>query len=137
MKITLTIPGEPMGKQRPRVCKFGTYTPAKTVNYETFIKEIYAMQRHEQQLQGALLMEVKAYFSIPKSAKKGDVLGMVEGKIRPIKRPDWDNVGKIVSDSLNGLAYHDDSQIIAAIVQKYYSDIPRVEIEIQEVEGMK
>jgi Holliday junction resolvase RusA-like endonuclease len=54
--------------------------------------------------------------------------------MRPTKRPDWDNLGKLVSDSLNGLAYKDDSQIVEATAAKYYSDRPRVEIEITEVE---
>ena len=43
--IELIVPGEPMGKQRPRLSKFGTYTPTKTVNYETFVKEIYVINK--------------------------------------------------------------------------------------------
>lgn len=43
--VKLTIPGKPLGKQRPRVLKNGiTYTPKETVNYETLIKEIYATE---------------------------------------------------------------------------------------------
>ena len=132
--IKLTIPGEPCAKQRPRTTKQGhTYTPQKTVNYETLVRELYILQNFRQQLEGELVMTVRAYFTIPKSASKKKAADMVGGRIRPTKRPDWDNVGKIISDALNGLAYRDDSQIVRATVEKYYSDEPRVEVEIQEI----
>jgi Holliday junction resolvase RusA-like endonuclease len=132
--IKLTIPGEPCAKQRPRTTKQGhTYTPQKTVNYETLVRELYILQNFRQQLEGELVMTVRAYFTIPKSASKKKAADMVGGRIRPTKRPDWDNVGKIISDALNGLAYHDDSQIVTATVEKWYSAEPRVEVEIQEI----
>ena len=132
--IKLIIPGEPCAKQRPRTTKQGhTYTPQKTVNYETLVRELYILQNFRQQLEGELVMTVRAYFTIPKSASKKKAADMVGGRIRPTKRPDWDNVGKIISDALNGLAYHDDSQIVTATVEKWYSAEPRVEVEIQEI----
>lgn len=130
--MKLTIPGEPCAKQRPRLGKGFTYTPTKTVNYETLVKQLYITQGNER-LEGALKLTVNAYFSIPKSASKKKTLDMYESRIRPTKRPDWDNIGKIISDALNGLAYHDDSQIVAATVGKWYSTEPRVEIEITEL----
>jgi Holliday junction resolvase RusA-like endonuclease len=137
MKVELTIPGPPMGKQRPRVCKFGTYTPKETVNYETLVRELYIVKNYGRQLEGALAIEINAYFEIPKSAKKKDIPDMIEGYIRPTKKPDIDNILKIIGDSLNGLAYHDDSQIVDVVAQKCYSDRPRVDIEIWELEGRK
>ncbi|MFA5307445.1 MAG: RusA family crossover junction endodeoxyribonuclease [Candidatus Babeliales bacterium] len=130
--IKLLIPGQPCAKQRPRVVDGHTYTPAKTVNYETFIKELYVIGNYAKQLEGALQMTVRAYFQIPKSKPKKVQELMRQGVIRPISKPDWDNVGKIISDALNGLAYRDDSQIVQATVEKYYSIEPRVEVEIQE-----
>ena len=38
------------------------------------------------------------------------------------KRMDWDNLGKLVSDALNGVAYIDDSQIQGCVVRKHYPD---------------
>ena len=59
---------------------------------------------------------------------------MASGDMRPVKRPDWDNVGKIVTDALNGVAYDDDSQIVSASVEKYYSEEPRTEIKIERID---
>ena len=61
---------------------------------------------------------------------------MLAGDIRPVKRPDWDNIGKIITDALNEVAYHDDAQIVEAIVEKYYSDNPRVEVTIKELRSL-
>ena len=127
--IKLMIPGEPCAKQRPRLGKGFTYTPAKTVNYETLVKQLYILQRKEH-LDGPLKMTVKAFFSIPKSASKKNREKMLQGIIRPTKRPDVSNVIKIIEDALNGLAYRDDSQIVRVVGEKYYSDSPRVEVEI-------
>jgi Holliday junction resolvase RusA-like endonuclease len=60
---------------------------------------------------------------------------MIDGIIRPIKKPDLDNIAKIIADSLNGVAYRDDSQIVESSVAKFYSDFPRVEVEIYEAGG--
>lgn len=131
--MKLIIPGEPCAKQRPRLGKYRTYTPEKTVNYETLVKQLYIMEHRGKRLEGALKLNVDAFFSIPKSTSKAKREKMLQGVIRPTKRPDWDNIGKIISDALNGLAYHDDSQIVAATVGKWYSTEPRVEVEITEL----
>jgi Holliday junction resolvase RusA-like endonuclease len=128
--IKLTIPGEPCAKQRPRLGKGYTYTPQKTVNYETLIKQLYIMEHRGKRLDGPLKLTVGAFFSIPKSTSRAKREKMLQGITRPTKRPDWDNVGKVISDALNGLAYHDDSQIVSATVEKWYSTEPRVEVEI-------
>ena len=131
--ITLTIPGEPVAKGRPRVCKFGTYTPVKTVNYETLIKELFIISKQDQ-LQDMLSANIKCYFKIPKATSKKNKVLIDCSRLRPTKKPDLDNLAKICLDALNGLAYDDDSQIVELTVSKWYSNEPRVEIEISEVE---
>jgi len=120
MTYEFTIPGPPCAKQRPRFTGKHTYTPQKTVNYENLIKLCYQGPRFE----GAVDMEIAAYFARPKKKLPENAL--------PTKRPDWDNVGKIVSDALNGIAYNDDSQIVHAQVSKFYGS-PCVWVKITEV----
>jgi len=126
--MKFTIPGEPVGKGRPRVTKWGAYTPEKTVLYENLVKTCYDGKLHE----GELIMSVEAYYQIPKSTSKRTAELMRLETIRPTKKPDCDNVLKIIADALNGIAYKDDSQIVDARVQKFYSDNPRVEVVIEE-----
>ena len=80
-------------------------------------------------------MRITAYFAIPKSASKKKRQEMLERRIRPQKRCDWDNIGKIISDSINEIAYKDDAQIVDAQVRKFYSDTPKVVVTIQEAES--
>jgi Holliday junction resolvase RusA-like endonuclease len=130
--IKLVIPGEPVAKGRPRVTKWGTYTPEKTKNYETLVKELFFIEHGQPLLEGQLAINIKAYFSIPKSTSKKNKNLMIAGKIRPTKKPDADNILKIIGDALNDIAYKDDKQIVSANIEKYYSDEPRVQIEIKE-----
>lgn len=122
--------GEPIGKARPRVTRWGAYTPQKTVDYENKIKTAYTGGFYE----GYLKIDVKAYFKIPKSTSKKKKESMLMGKIKPDKKPDIDNVLKIVLDSLNKIAYKDDAQVIKASITKEYSDTPRIKITISELE---
>ena len=129
MNTKCIIYGVPVAKGRPRLGKYGTYTPEKTVNYETLVKTIYQTEGHPKH-DGAIGIIIKAYMPIPKSTSKKQRQQMIDGDIRPTKRPDWDNFGKIVSDALNGIAWDDDSQIIAGTVEKWYAEEPRAEITI-------
>ncbi|WDU84224.1 RusA family crossover junction endodeoxyribonuclease [Caloramator sp. Dgby_cultured_2] len=122
--IIITIPGKPMGKQRPRVMKNGiTYTPKETVSYENLVKMCY-MQRYgnENIITGPLKMKIRAYFEIPKGTSKRRAELMRADVERPIKKPDVDNIVKIICDALNKVAYKDDAQIVSCEVHKYYSD---------------
>lgn len=134
-KISLVVPGQPQGKLRPRAVRrrdhTRIYTPEKTVNYETYIKEMFVISYPDfVLLEGALRMTVTAWMMIPKSTSKKRAKLMVERVIRPDKKPDWDNIGKVASDALEGLAYKRDAQIVTGIVYKWYSHRPRLEIEI-------
>lgn len=136
MTITFTVLGEPVGKARQRVTKFGTYTPEKTVLYENLIKTEYRRQCNDYRFDDKepLRMTVKAEYLIPASAPKVKRAAMAKGEIRPVKKPDWDNVGKVVSDALNKLAYRDDTQIVECTVRKFYSERPRITVTIGPAE---
>lgn len=79
-------------------------------------------------------MEVAAYYTIPASTSKKKKAEMQNKILRPVKKPDWDNIGKVVADSLNQIAYRDDAQIVEAVVKKYYADVPRIEVTIRNEE---
>lgn len=83
-------------------------------------------------MEGAVRAEITAYYGIPKSASKRTRADMLSRYIRPAKKPDLDNVAKIVLDSLNGLAYKDDAAVVELVVEKFYSETPRVEVRLVE-----
>lgn len=136
--MKFTIPGEPCGKARPRVVRTGNftraYTPKETVNYETLVKLEYQRQCGEAYIsEGGIHMNIVARFAIPNSASKRKAMAMADGAIRPTKKPDCDNIIKIVCDALNGIAYKDDAQIVSVSIEKKYAIMPSVEVTLQEV----
>ena len=135
MKVKFTILGEPKGKQRPRVTRAGiAYTPKDTVQYENLVRIEYRGQCSDYRFpdDSPLDLRITAYYGIPKSASKKKRQQMADFQIRPLKKSDLDNIGKIIADSLNEVAYKDDVQIVDAQVRKFYSDRPRVVVTIQD-----
>ena len=135
MTFNFEIIGEPQGKGRPRFSTRGgfvkTYTPEKTASYENFVKLCYLNKYKGQKLDGEIIAEIIAYFSIPKSFSKKKRLEAIEGKIKPTKKPDTDNIAKTILDSLNGIAFEDDKQVVALLVKKLYGEEAKVVVTLK------
>lgn len=132
--LTITVPGKPMGKQRPRASKRGGFirlhTPEQTVNAETFTKLCAMDQVGQTMLEGPLVVAMHAVFSIPTSWSKKDKADALSGAIRPTGKPDLDNLAKLYSDALNKIVWGDDAQIVSMALSKSYGTEPGVTITI-------
>ena len=118
--------GEIKGKGRPRFRRCGkfvrTYTDESTQDYEMSIKEAYINAKQETFFNNEPLeAEIEIYQAVPKSTSKKKTQEMLNGLIRPTKKPDVDNVLKSVFDSLNKVAYCDDTQIVSVKAVKHYA----------------
>jgi Holliday junction resolvase RusA-like endonuclease len=142
MRAEFTIPGAPQGKGRPRFSSYGgrvhTRTPEQTVLYENLVRTEYQRQCGETRFPDgkALHVEIRAYFEIPKSVSKKKRAAMIAGLEQPVKKPDLDNIAKCVLDSLNGIAYRDDSQVAELLISKFYGETPRVKVWISGEEDL-
>ena len=128
------VPGKITGKGRPRVNTQTAiaYTPAKTKDYEELIKQYFIIKyRGIEPLEGRICVSVKAFVSVPKNASKKEKLEMLAGNISPTKKPDIDNIAKIVLDALNKLAFKDDNQVTKLNVEKIYSEDEKIYIKIE------
>ena len=133
MRVEFRVDGEPVAKGRPRFTMSGrAYTPKRTHDYEKKVRAAYKGEMFPEDI--PLEVHIDAYFKIPKSASKKTSMEMRRGAIRPMKKPDTDNVAKSICDALNGLVYADDKQVVRLVVEKWYSDVPRAEVRITEVE---
>ena len=129
------VEGEPVGKARPRVTRWGTYTPTKTSNYEKLVIWSYA-EKYKSVCELPLKVRIQSYFEIPKSWSKKKKELAREGKLLHTSRPDCDNLAKAVLDALNTVAYKDDSQICEIEVSKGYSVAePYTSVEIYSIGG--
>ena len=84
-----------------------------------------------QQLCTPLEITYDAFFKTPSGFNKVDTVLAEVGLIRPLTKPDWDNIGKKYSDMYNSNIWLDDSFVISGTVNKYYSILPRVEIRLK------
>lgn len=133
--ISFIIPGEPKGKGRPRMStKTGrAFTPKDTLLYENLVKSRYWSCIGEKKLEGEIRAFITCYYKIPKSTSKTKRELMLHDKLRPTKKPDLDNIAKVVLDSLNGIAFNDDAQVVELIIKKYYGEQPLVKVELEEI----
>ena len=119
MSIEFTVPGNPVGKARPRVTRYGTYTPKKTKDYEELVKVCFNRSQASPEPYGGLVCVIAAKFSVPDSYRKSEKRRLPGTPY--LHKPDADNVAKAVLDALNGIAFSDDSQITELHVYKQYS----------------
>ncbi|HAT4231235.1 TPA: RusA family crossover junction endodeoxyribonuclease [Clostridium perfringens] len=126
----VVVTGKIRGKARPRICRGHAFTPKDTVQYEKLVRECYKEQ-DGRYIEGSIKVLIIAYYKIPKSYSKKRVQAIRDGLEKPTKKPDADNIAKIILDSLNGIAYKDDSQIVdLSVIKRYTEDDERVEFNL-------
>ena len=140
MKYVFDIVPVPQG--RPRFARRGkfvqTYDPPKSKKFKTELRRLaeveYGENPYHAEQHKPILVDLKVYKPMLKSFSKAKRLKANEGALRPTTKADADNYAKGILDSLNGLFWHDDGQIVDLHIGKYYSDNPRIEMEIKEVD---
>lgn len=139
--ISITLAGPPLGKGRVRFVKATgrTFTPERTVTFESRLAfEAQHVMNGRPLLEGPLSVSMRVFMAIPESKPKRWKADALARRVFPTKKPDADNFAKML-DALNMIVWVDDSQIVELGVCKRYSDAPRMEItveEMQEPEGI-
>ena len=138
--INFKVNGTVVGKQRPRFNRFTgrTYTPSKTHKYENVVKAAYITKYPSgmwvQSKEQPISIELEIHFKMPDSwsrKKKERNCGKYS-----LKHIDLDNIYKSVTDSLNGVAYPDDSQIVyIQAVRKVWDNEEFINITLTEMES--
>lgn len=129
----IIVEGAIKGKARPRVFNGHAVTPKDTVTYENWVKLCYQQQCGKQFI-GEVKAIINVYHKVPKSYSKKRIQAIREGKELPQKKPDIDNIVKIVLDSLNKIAYDDDSQVVELEVKKRWTEeTERIEFLIDNI----
>ena len=121
---------EPCPASRPRVSRWSTYYPKK---YTQFRNEMKALTGEMDTTPSKKLISVDVEFNvkIPKSWTKKKK----EEKNRKYcdNGCDIDNYLKAILDSLNGVLFVDDRQIVEVYARKRYSDKPNIIFAMKEL----
>lgn len=133
MKVTILI--NPIGKQRPRFRqqedgRVVTYTPRETRESEGVIKYIIRSAMSKLPVFGPdtpIMVDMIFYRLRPRSLPK---------RVKhPITRPDWDNLGKLVSDAVEKYLFANDGQLTDVRIRKRFGDPPRIVLTLEEDNG--
>lgn len=142
MNVRLIIPGEPKGKGRPKFVKATgrAYTPADTRTAEQRVQGEWIAAGRPELGPGPLGMRVTAVMGRPKAHVRADGTLSTAGRrsVWPVKRPDIDNLLKLALDSLNGLAFVDDAQVVSEATWKRWTrpgEQPHLHIELWTYPG--
>ena len=130
--LELTFYENPVKTHRPYVTRWSTFTPRADEDgsmMKTFHES--SIEDKLKMICTPIMMDIKAYFPIPKSFSKRDTVLAELGFIKHMTVPDWDNVGKAYCDMQNALTFLDDSLIVDSRVRKLYSKKPRVVVTMR------
>ncbi len=152
MRITFSIPGTPRGKARPRstarIVGYGpdaraivtVYSDPEMVAAEKEIARLYRIAVGSlyktnpgirPTITGPVQIKIVAVFAMPASWPRKTQRIMGPETIWHRGTPDVDNIGKLICDSLNKVAWVDDGQIAVMSIGKRYGDPERVEVTIE------
>lgn len=136
--IRFTVPGEPVGKGRPRAFRMGNgvrmHTPEKTARYENLVA-MAAQQAMagKAPMDGAVAVDMLLVTVPPASWAKKKRAAALAGEIHPTTKPDCDNVLKAIADACNGIVWGDDKQITDVAIRKRYGEIPMASVLVRGV----
>jgi Holliday junction resolvase RusA-like endonuclease len=132
MAITFSVPGDPVPQPRPRVSTRGGFARA-------YVPKTHAVHAYRAAIAEAaraagagvhgepVAVVIDFVFARPKSHLR-------KSGVRPdaprLPRPDIDNLEKAVLDSLNGVAWQDDTQVARVVKEKSYGTEARTTVRI-------
>ena len=133
--ITFSVPGDPVGKGRARSFRkgdfIGHYTPHKTASYENLVKLIANQQMAGKELiECPVNVKLDICFGVPGSWSKKKTNDALYNVIAPAKKPDIDNIIKILFDSINGIVWKDDKQVVSVNAAKRYAMKPHIDVVV-------
>lgn len=125
----------PKAAPRPRTTTVGGfarwYDPA-SANKKKIRKLVKEMFPDDwEPIKGEVHLYIKLYRPLIKSLNVLDTILALIGIIRPIQKPDVDNLAKQLMDAINKFVYEDDSQVVSLHMEKFYSDEPRTEVIVE------
>lgn len=138
--VSFFVPGEPVGKGRPRVTTIGgharMFTPKKTADYENLIAEAaHESMQGRELIAGPVMMELAIRVPVAASWSKKKTAAALTGEVMPTKKPDADNVLKAICDGINGIVFCDDVQVVNVSLSKRFSATPGVTVRVVPLVG--
>ena len=129
--ISFCVPGQPMAWKRPGGNgKMRFERKEVTSQKALFVFKAQEKMGDREPLMVPIHLFVQATFAIPESWPKWKQDAALAGHIEHTRKPDSDNLLKLVKDALNAVVWRDDSYISSCAVEKTFGPVPGVQVEI-------
>ena len=142
-EISVTIPGEPVALGRPRFSTHGgfprAYDPKKSKEGKQSVRFFVANQMEKEglvPLEGPIMMQAQFGIKLPTSQERKR---NPKPRMWRNKKPDLDNLIKLVKDACSGIAFLDDNQIVKVSAEKIQcaqGEAPFTRIRFKELEEL-
>jgi len=127
----------PTPKARPRMARSGqVYNTQKTCQAEKDIKFLISAYMSKEKIQitkKPVIVKIRFNYVYPRVMSKSDKLLADLDMLYKITRPDIDNLAKLTLDSMNGLVYFDDGQVVRLVCEKKYSKREGIDLKVIEI----
>jgi Holliday junction resolvase RusA-like endonuclease len=134
-KVSYTIYLIPKATPRPRSSSRGFFYVSGAADNKKFFKKFYKENINTPMIKTPCKFYCDSYLPFTSDMNITTQLLAELGFMRPIKKPDFDNLAKTYSDMIQGVLLMDDSLIIEGVSRKWYSCKPRIEITIKYMES--
>ena len=128
--IEFTIPGDPVPFARAGSSGKVRFTPKKQASFMNMVKIIaHQAMAGRAPLSGPVMLTVTTTYTYPQSwsQRKKD------GTAWKVSRPDLSNLIKIIEDSMNGIVFDDDAQVVSLIARKSFGLVNETKVQVGEV----
>ena len=142
-EITVVIPGEPVAQGRPKFSTFGgfprAYDPKKSKDAKQSIKFFVADAMRKQNLtalEGPIMLYAQFGIKLPVSQERKRT---PRPRVWRTKKPDLDNLIKLIKDACSGVAFLDDNQVVKVSAEKIQcaqGEAPFTKIRFKELEEL-
>jgi|TARA_R110002153_G_scaffold134315_3_gene283592 Holliday junction resolvase RusA-like endonuclease len=129
-RVIVSFEINPTPASRPRVTRWGTFYGKKYKGFKKDMDELLS-DTDKEWLEGLIFADMTFFVGIPKSWSK---------KKKKLKSGQWcdnnadlDNYEKSILDSLSGVYFHDDRQIVQQQSKKIWADTGSIKIILEEV----
>lgn len=123
----------PFKTDRPRTYLGHTWSPGAAENKSYFNRALKKINKTLKLINTPGEIELVAYLEMPKRVPPDEVILFETRLLKPVDKPDYDNIGKCYTDMFTWILTTDDDIFWRGEIRKYYSLVPRVDITIRYV----
>ena len=131
--LRFEIDGDPVPWMRAGYNKQTGVIYDRQSKIRSMYKGIFASEYTSAPISGPVEVEILFLLPISQSIKGRMRRDMVSNYVKHIKKPDLDNLEKFILDTMSGIVYVDDCQVIRKIATKRYAERPRVVVTVQAI----